>query len=503
MKILFDTNIIIHREASKIVRDDIGQLFNWIDKLKYDKFIHPITIKELSKHVDKSTVQTMQTKIQSYNELKALAPIDSRIQDIIDSQDKNENDKNDSKILNELLAQHVDILITEDKNVFNKAAALNLSNNVYNISSFLEAVLSKYPNLLDYKVLSVKLELFGNIDHKDDFFDSFRDYYEGFDKWFLSKSQEPAYVCYYDGKIRGFLYLKVEDGNEYYGNIEPPFSPKKRLKIGTFKVTLYGVKLGERFLKIIFDNALRQKVDEIYFTIFDDTPDRKSLVNVCNGFGFVYSGIKKNSYGTESVFVRNFSKDINFANPKLTFPYISKRSKIHFISIYPDYHTELFPDSILNTEKLDDFIDNEPHRNAISKVYISHAYERNLQPSDIIIFYRTGGIFKGVVSTIGIVESVKDNLKSEKELFRACRGKTVLSDAELNKFWNRFDSLKPFVINFLYTYSFTRRPNLKELVDNKIFAEPKLPQRGIFQISFEDFLKIFRLSKSDESIIVS
>ena len=35
MKVLLDTNIIIHREASKIYNLDIGQLFNWLDKLKY------------------------------------------------------------------------------------------------------------------------------------------------------------------------------------------------------------------------------------------------------------------------------------------------------------------------------------------------------------------------------------------------------------------------------------------------------------------------------------
>jgi len=32
---------------------------------------------------------------------------------------------------------------------------------------------------------------------------------------------------------------------------------------------LNGFRLGERFLKIIFDNALKQKVEEIYVTIFE------------------------------------------------------------------------------------------------------------------------------------------------------------------------------------------------------------------------------------------
>jgi hypothetical protein len=54
------------------------------------------------------------------------------------------------------------------------------------------------------------------------------------------------------------LYLKIEREREPYPDILPPFQPKKRLKIGTFRVELMGFKLGERFLKIIFDNAIKE-----------------------------------------------------------------------------------------------------------------------------------------------------------------------------------------------------------------------------------------------------
>jgi hypothetical protein len=37
MRVLFDTNILIHREASVAVRQDIGRLFRWLDKLGYEK----------------------------------------------------------------------------------------------------------------------------------------------------------------------------------------------------------------------------------------------------------------------------------------------------------------------------------------------------------------------------------------------------------------------------------------------------------------------------------
>ena len=35
MKALLDTNILIHREASKVINQDIGILFRWLDREKY------------------------------------------------------------------------------------------------------------------------------------------------------------------------------------------------------------------------------------------------------------------------------------------------------------------------------------------------------------------------------------------------------------------------------------------------------------------------------------
>ena len=49
MKILLDTNIIIHRESTRVLNQDIGILFNWFDKLRYVKYIHPVTIEEINK----------------------------------------------------------------------------------------------------------------------------------------------------------------------------------------------------------------------------------------------------------------------------------------------------------------------------------------------------------------------------------------------------------------------------------------------------------------------
>ena len=435
MKALLDTNIVIHRESSSgKVSQDIGTLFRWLDKAKYDKCIHQITIEELQKYNNKENSKNIKIKLQSYIELQTRASLSDEIKSISDKIDKNDNDKNDSILLNEVFQNRVDILISEDKKIHSKAKQLDIQDRVYRINSFLEKVVSENPELIDYNVLSVTKKHFGDIDLKDSFFDSFRDDYEGFDTWFNKKAEEIAYMTHNKGKILSFLYVKVEDTLEDYSDISPVFESKKRLKIGTFKVVSNGVRLGERFLKIIFDNAILHKVDEVYVTIFKKTNEQKRLIELLEEWGFSEYGIKKTHDKEELVFTRNFlSSGISLKKPKTTYPYFSVNQSIFLCPIYPEYHTELFPDSILKTESSLDFKENQPHRNALSKVYISRSINRNLESGDIIIFYRTGGIHKGVVSTIGIVENVITSINNINDFILKCRKRSIFADDELKK----------------------------------------------------------------------
>ena len=156
MKVLLDTNIIIHREANKIYNLDIGQLFNWLDKLKYAKYIHPLTVEELNRYRDSTATQTMNIKIESYNTLKYPAPLGEKIQIVSKSVDKLDNDINDTQILNEVFENRVDILISEDKKIHVKAKLLGIGDRVFKIQSFLEKVTDENPELVNYKVLAVK-----------------------------------------------------------------------------------------------------------------------------------------------------------------------------------------------------------------------------------------------------------------------------------------------------------------------------------------------------------
>jgi predicted nucleic acid-binding protein len=502
VKILLDTNIVIHREAPTVVDEDIGILFRWLDNLHHIKCIHSVTTEELEKHEDPKVRKSFKVKLANYNILKTTPPMSDDVRRISRQLDIDQNDLNDTLIVNELYSGRVDALITEDKKLHNKASLLGISERVYTIDAFLEKVTAENPELADYKVLSVQKDYFGNLDLADGFFASFKEDYPGYEAWFNRKADETVYVCLSEGKPIALLYLKPEGEDEDYTNIEPPLSKKKRLKIGTFKVSLNGFRLGERFLKIVFDNALRFKVGEIYVTIFNKRIEQQQLINLFEEYGFRLHGYKIGPGGKELVYVRSFARVANRQHPKVTYPFFSTAGRIFIVPIYPEYHTELFPDSILRTESPMDFVENEPHRNAISKLYVSRSVERNLEPGDVIVFYRTGGYYKSVVTTIGVAESVIDNIATEQDFIRLCRKRSVFTDEELSKDWNRYQRNRPFIVNFLYAYSFPKRITMKRLIEIGVIPSVDDAPRGFTQISVKKLRDILRECEADESIVV-
>ncbi|MGH1363280.1 MAG: PIN domain-containing protein [Calditrichia bacterium] len=501
MRILLDTNIIIHREAVTVVNQDIGLLFNWLDKTGATKIVHPNTMTEIRRHANESVIKTMAIKIQNYESLRTLSD-DSEAITQIREYDNSENDKFDTDLIKELYNGRVDLIITEDRGIHSKADRLGISEKVYKIDSYLEKVTAENPDLKDYKVLAVRKKHFGEVNLQDQFFDSFKTDYQEFEKWFNRKEGEICYVCDTDNAIGAFLYLKVEDKNEGYGDIEPAFRPKKRLKIGTLKVTSNGYKLGERFLKIVFDNAQNYKVDEIYVTIFDKREDQIRLMKLFEDWGFVFWGTKNTRNGTEKVFIRDFSPTFNMTNPKLIFPFVSRNNTNYIVPIYPRYHTELLPDSVLTNETPDDYIENEPHRNALQKVYISRSFNRDLNRGDLILFYRTGGYYKSVITTLGIVDSMYDNISSEKRFLELCRKRSVFTDEELLKHWYYNKKHPPFIVNFLYVQTFPNKINLARLIELGIIKDINSAPRGFEPLTLDHFNTILKESKADESYFI-
>jgi len=511
-KILLDTNIIIHRETEKVINPDIGKLFNWLDKLQTLKYIHPITKLEINKLKNKDRKTTFNVKLDAYTELKTTNKLEQKVQEVSNKFDNTDNDKNDTLLLNEVFKGTVDILITEDKKINKKTRELGIDNKVFTIESFLERVNIEFPDLKEYKTLSVHKSFFGYINLDDEFFNTFKEDYPEFEKWFGKKSNETVYVSQLDNNICAFLYIKVEYENENYDDIEPIFPNKSRkLKIGTFKVTLNGFKLGERFLKIVFENAIIQNVEEIYVTIFDKRDEQKRLITLLEEWGFYYWG-KKKSTG-ELVYVRDFTPKFEKANLKISYPFISLKddNKVFIVPIWPDYHTELLPDSILRTESPDNYKEDKPHRNAISKVYISRSLNRNIHKGDIILFYRTAekdksAKYSALITTIGIVDNVYDNIKNLNDFISKASKRSIFNEEKLKEWWNYKSSLKPFLIHFLDVYSLTsqQRSKLirKRLLELGILTDEENELRGLKEITKDQLKTIIKEAGINESYFI-
>ncbi|MDF2405699.1 GNAT family N-acetyltransferase [Morganella sp. Je.2.23] len=151
--------------------------------------------------------------------------------------------------------------------------------------------------------MSIQEKFFRDIDLNDRFFNSLKADYDGFDNWFISKSGNKAYVSYNDnGEMDGFLYLKVE--NEAITDTTPTFERKPRAKLGTFKIDAHGTKLGERFVRLVFQFAMNNNLKEIYVTIFDK---HEGLINLLKRYGFELQArkIQVTSNGREGVYFKN------------------------------------------------------------------------------------------------------------------------------------------------------------------------------------------------------
>ena len=504
MKVLLDTNIVIHRENVKVTNPSIGLLFYWLDKLHYDKCVHPWSVEELKSYKDKNMQALYETKLPAYTILKSVS-VPSK--DFLAQLPKEEssNDKIDHQLLCEVFNCRVDLLITEDKKLREKARKLGIRQKVYSINEFVSEKTEEYPELINYKMLSVKKELFGDIDLNNAFFDSLKDAYPDFVPWFNKKSEEEAYVCRTDEQeIKGFLYIKTEDLNEDYSSIEPKFLPKKRLKVGTFKVDTSGFRLGERFIKIIFDNALYRKVDEIYVTFFEDSPNLDALKGLLETWGFVRHGIK-HSYGKEeAVFVKKLGVYDDSVTAKANFPNILFNRQKFILPIKAEYHTKLLPDSILNTEKQIDFMGPEAQKYALQKVYISWSWERNINPGDLVLFYRMGEDgtnkkYSSVLTTLGMVDKIHYGFKTKDEFLKHCQNRSVFSKNELDDFWEKHrDHL--MVLKFVMVKNLKNKLILDYLHRLGVVEPPNGP-RPFMRISDDIFKKILSDSKTNVKFV--
>ncbi|MBE6325715.1 MAG: N-acetyltransferase [Bacteroidales bacterium] len=354
--------------------------------------------------------------------------------------------------------------------------------------------------------MDLEIRTFSELNLEDSFFDSLKDSYPEFSTWFNKKAEkgESAYVFFDDdGHILDFLYLKIEE--EAINDIFPPFIAKKRLKVGTFKILPRHSRRGERFMKKIMDRAIAEDVDEIYVTIYPKD-ELLYLIKSFENYGFKHVADKDHKErGKEYVLVKDMRKHVG--DILKDYPFVNKKNvDKRLLAIKPNYHTSLFPDSILKTEDPYDLVKDISPTNSIYKIYICWMKDVDqLKKGDIILIYRTNdGLgyanYRSVITSVCTVYEVKSFLdfKDKDDFIKYTNKYSIFSPEDLGK-W--FDYKNNFtVIKMLYNVALTRKVIRKTLLEQ--VGMDQNAYWGFLPITDEQFNQIMELGEANERYFI-
>lgn len=350
---------------------------------------------------------------------------------------------------------------------------------------------------------SLVIQKFSEINLNDPFFNTLKQDYGKFSQWFEKKSNNNALVLYNENNsIEGFLYCKYEKGP---GDDTVPLLPNtQHMKVGTFKFNPKRTRRGDRYLKKIFDYALafQPDVSDIYVTVFSDK--YPYLAELFKRYGFKEYAKKQTDDGTENVLLRDlttYSGDVD-----KDYPFINtKKNSKYLLSIYPHFHTKLFPDSKLLTES-PNVVRDISHSNSIHKLYIcGMAGVMDFKRGDTIVIYRTGdGLgaaeFRAVATSICVVENVHtlDQYESEDDFVKYCVKFSVFDENELRVIYRQ--KKYNFIINFTYNVALPKRPIRQTLAD--LAGLDRNEYWGVMPLTDKQFDNIVELAELDERILI-
>ena len=365
---------------------------------------------------------------------------------------------------------------------------------------------NKIKNNQERRPMDLQLQRFSDIDLNYSFFDSLRDSYPEFNEWYNKKAAAgaTAYCYYVDNELKDFLYLKIEE--EALSDLTPVLPAKKRLKVGTFKVDNEDrhTTRGERFMKKIMDKAIAEDVDEIYVTMFP-TEELQGLIRMFEKFGFSHIADKPHEGGNaEYVLIKDMTTHID--DFKLDYPFVKKASSNKYVlSIVPEFHTHLFPDSILKNEKKYDLIQDVSETNSVYKIYLCWMQgTRNLKAGDKLIIYRTSdeegkAYYRSVCTSVCTVCEVKTyrDFENEEEFIKYTNRYSVFKEHELRRWYKYKNNF--IVIKMVYNIAFTKKV-INMVMKEQVGLNPKY--WGFFKLTDAQFDKLLELGEIDERYII-
>lgn len=488
-KILLDTNMMIYILDDHVLDDKIVKLAKILyDSDKYTIVIHPKTFEEANKIKDETRKNIFKSKLSLYSVIDKPPMMTEEFNMLAGC--KNDHDRIDNEMLYAVDRNCVSFFITNDKDLLKKSDQLSLNDRVLSIDEALEKF-EKEESIIVETPVFIKQEYLYNMNFEDEFFTSLRSDYKGFDEWFNTKKEEwkQAYVTKNSEKnITSFLMLKEEGETEDYSNFEKPFKRGRRIKVATFKVADTGKKIGECFIKIMVDEALKKNVDEIYVTTFEK---QEALIYLLKQYGFklfTYKNTIKSDDTTEREAI--YVKDMR---DKGDYPYVRvKDQSIFIVPVQPQYHKLLFEEAEKSFQiSIYDTLGTNTSANAIKKAFITNKNIKNIYPGDILLFYAS--LDKKAITALGVVETTWSKFESKEEIYSIVRKRTAYNKTELEQ----NVKLESLVIMFKHYITFNKPITYSFLYENGIL---KGPPQSIGKLKKVDLEKIIIEGKSQNMV---
>lgn len=499
MRILIDTNIFIYREADQILTDNQQTLTRLLHEIGALHIVHPLSVSELKKNPDPEKKKVLLSKIRAYPLLESPPdPLsDAGFCALIEPK-PGTNDEIDNALLYCVYRDAVDYLITEDRKIIVKASRLGIDDRVFLISDALEFFQQFIVTEKPVAPPGLEEDFIYNLKLSDPIFDTLKEDYEEFEGWFkkISRQGRKCWVHYNpDGTLGALLIYKIED--EPLDTI-PSFPKKKREKISTFIVRHIGQKIGELFIKLAVDIAIKHKTEEIYLTHFTKPDDR--LVELITEYGFIMAA--RNQRG-EEIFIKKIYADpakvaglppLEISREYYPSFYDGSTVSKYFIPIWPENHERLFTDfkgsrQTKLPEHSGTFI---VEGNTIKKAYLSHTKNKHISPGDLVFFYRSKDL--KMITSIGVIETIHRGLKANDEIMRIVGKRTVYSRDEID------GMRKPVTIIMFRHHLHVKNPvSYKRLKELKILT---FAPQSITKISEENYINLIEASGIDRRFTV-
>lgn len=344
----------------------------------------------------------------------------------------------------------------------------------------------------------LRLTKFKNLSLEDPFFDSLKEGYAEFPNWFASKAEEELYVIDDDNELSGMIYLKMESGA--VNDLDPPLPAGQWMKVGTLKIVGKGTKLGERVIKKIFDTALDKGATGIYVTVFEV---HQQLIKLFRRYGFSEHGTKTTDNGVEHVLVRSLTNHVPDIHKR--YPFMDFAGKKRWLlAVYPEYHTRLLPDSILNNEP-QEIVQDVSHTNTIHKIYIGKLSLTRMKKGDAVLIYRTSdkkgpAHYRSVATSVCVVEEThrKKDFASIDDFLSYCKPHSVFDEAELRHMFVTYGRLS--TAKMTYNVAFNKRITRGKMIDEA--GVPVQPRWDLKPLTKESFDAIVQMGQINEGLII-